>query len=299
MVRRSVIVWTLATLALVGAREGWADPITLTGSAATDFDPNASANVQVLPIDGNPLNSIAEDPYMSSHGEITGWAVKDLRLALDPKSGTLYVGVNSYGISGDADGNGNPGAGNPNDPAFNGGGAQNLPNFGGTKSITVAFAATDPNHPAQLPTSPLFVAGVPGDKSTAGSGIDGFTVASYAGKNAGIEDNYGAALTGHVGTLAFNPSSTNPSFEFTIPQFTSISGLNPSSGFWVQLYSGSADDGAVGEEKTAWVHVPAFAAESIPEPTTWLAWALLAGGGAAWRRRSASRLGVSVRSGSH
>ena len=129
---------------------------------------------------------------------------------------------------------------------------------------------------------------MPADKSSAGSGIDGFTVASYAGSNAGIENNYGATLTGHVGTLAFDPSSANPSFEFTIPNFNSIAGLNPASGFWVKLYSGSADDGSVGEESTAWIHVPAFAAESIPEPTTWLAWTLL-GGGAVWHRRLVRR----------
>jgi hypothetical protein len=296
MVRRSVFPWTLATLALLGVRTAWADPITFTGFAATDLNPNTNSNVQVFSIDSNPLQTIAEDPYMLAHGEVTGWAVKDLRLALDPTSGTMYVAVNSYGVSGDADGNGNPGAANPNDPAFNGGGAQDLPNFGGTKSITVEFAANNPNNPNQ-PGTPLFVAGVPANKATAGTGIDGFTVASYAGNNAGIEDNYGAPLTGHVGTLAFNPTSANPNFEFTVPNFNTIAGLNPTSGFWVKLYSGSADDGAVGEESSAWIHVPAFAAESIPEPASLLAWTLM-GGGAVWLRRSARR-GVSGRLNSH
>ena len=248
MVRRSVFPWTLATLALLGVRAACADPITLTGFAATDFNPNTNPNVQVLPLDSNPLQTIAQDPYMIANHEITGWAVKDLRLALNSTSGTLYVGVNTYGIAGDADGNGNPGTANPKDPAFNGGGAQDLPNFGGTKSIMVAFAAVNPNNPS-VPGTTLVVAGVPADKSTAGTGIDGFTVAKYAGTNAGIEDNSGATLTGHVGNLAFNPSTTNPNFEFTIPNFNSIPGLNPTSGFWVKLYSGSADDGAVGEEK--------------------------------------------------
>jgi hypothetical protein len=280
MVRRSVFLGTVATLALLGVRAAWADPITLTGYAANDFNPNTNLNVDVLPIDSNPLMTIAETPYMIANNRITGWAVKDLRMGFDPGSGMVSVGVNSYGISGDADGNGNPGTVDPKDPNFVHG--QDLPNFGGTKSITVAFAANNPTNP-NLPGTPLIVAGVPADKTTAGSGIDGFTVASYAGNNGGIENNYGATLTGHVGNLAVNPSASTPDFEFTIPNFSTIPGISMSQGFWVKLYSGSADDGSVGEENSAWIRVPALAAQSIPEPATWLAWTLL-GGGAAWRR---------------
>jgi hypothetical protein len=158
----------------------------------------------------------------------------------------------------------------------------------------VGLNATNPTQPG----TPILVAGVPGDKSTAGTGLDGFTVASYAGRNAGIEDNYGATLTGHIGNLAFNPSASTPNFEFTIPNFNSIPGLNPGSGFWVKLYSGSADDGAVGEENTAWIRVPALAAESIPEPATWLAWSLL-GLGAAWQRLRMARRAIPEHFGWH
>jgi hypothetical protein len=282
MVRRSVFALTLATLALLGARDAWADPIAFTGVAGNDFNPNTNANVQVFTIDGDPANNIFETPYMLANNRITGWAVKDLRLAMDPTSHTLSVGVNTYGIAGDADGNGNPGTVDPNDPDFVHG--QDQPHLGGQKSITVAFAANNPSNPA-VPGTALIVAGVPADKTTAGTGtVDGFNVAAYAGNNAGIQNNYGAPLTGHIGDLAFDPSSQHPSFEFTIPNFSSIPGLNPAEGFWVKLYAGSPDDGSVGEEKSQWIHVPAFAPETIPEPATWMAWSLL-GGGVLWRRR--------------
>jgi hypothetical protein len=286
MVRRSVFPLTLATLALLGARAANADAITLTGNASQDFNPNTNPSVQVLPIDSNPLQTIAETPVMEQNNMITGWAVKDLRLAYNSSTDTMYVGVNSYGISGDADGNGNPGTVSPavqaQDPGF-----QDLANFGGSKSITVAFAAANPSNPNQ-PGAPIAVAGVPATKSEAGSGTDGFNVASYNPNGGGIQSNYGSTLTGHVGSLAFNPSATNPDFEFTINNFSTIPGLNPSQGFWVELYSGSADDGGVGEQTTSWIHVPAFAAETIPEPTTWMAWALAVGGGAVWQRRRKS-----------
>jgi hypothetical protein len=291
MMRRSVFPWTFATLALLGygIRAANADPITFTGFAQNDFNPNTNQNVQVFSIDSDPLNNIAETPYMLANNRITGWAVKDLRLAVDPSTQSLYVGLNTYGIAGDADGNGDPGTVDPKDPNFVHG--QDQPHLGGQKSITVAFAANNPSNPA-TPGAPLIVAGVPAQKDPANTGIDGFTVASYAGNNAGIQNNYGATLTGHVGNLAFDPSASHPNFEFNIPGFGNINGLNPAQGFWVQIYSGSPDDGSVGEEKSQWIHVPAFAAQSIPEPATWLAWTLL-GAGVAWRRHIAGRRKVS------
>jgi hypothetical protein len=284
MVRRSVFPWTVATLALLGVRVASAAPINLTGSVAQDFNPLTNPNVQSFGIDSNPASNIYQTPYMLQNNEVTGWAVKDLRLAYDPTSHTMSVGVNTYGIAGDADGNGNPGTVNPADPGFAHGLDQ--ANLGGQKSITVAFAANNPGNPTQ-PGTPLFVAGVPADKSAAGTGIDGFNVASYKGVTAGIQNNYASTLDGHVGTLAFDPSSAHPNFEFTVSNFNTIPGIDPSAGFWVKVYAGSPDDGSVGEENSQWIHVPAFAAETIPEPTTWLAWTLLVGGGAIWKRSKA------------
>ena len=45
------------------------------------------------------------------------------------------------------------------------------------------------------------------------------------------------------------------------------------------MYGGSAVDG-VGEAGLAWTKVPITAAQNIPEPTTWLAWTLVAGAAA-------------------
>jgi hypothetical protein len=105
--------------------------------------------------------------------------------------------------------------------------------------------------------------------------------------NAGIQNNYGSTLDGHVGTLAFNPSADHPNFEYTVTNFNTIPGIDTAAGFWIKVYAGSPDDGSVGEENSQWIHVPAFAPETIPEPTTWLAWTLLVGGGAIWRRSKA------------
>lgn len=283
MVRRSVFPWTVATLALLGIRVASAAPMTFTGFVEQDFNPNTNQDVQKFVIDTDPFNNVYHTPYMIQQNAVTGWAVKDLRLAYDSSSNSMAVGVNTYGIAGDADGNGDPGGVSAADPDFKHGLDQ--PHLGGQKSITVAFAQNNPGDP-NSPGTPVIVAGIPADKTTAGPGLDGFNVARYKGLAAGIQNNYGATLGNNLGTLAFDPSKDHPGFEFTVNNFNQIPGLDPKAGFWIKVYAGSPDDGSVGEESSQWIRVPSFAPETtIPEPAAWLAWSLIVGGGAVWRRR--------------
>ena len=43
-----------------------------------------------------------------SFGAVSGWDIKDVRFHHDGASDRLYVGINCFGICGDADGNGDP-----------------------------------------------------------------------------------------------------------------------------------------------------------------------------------------------
>jgi len=83
--------------------------------------------------------------------------------------------------------------------------------------------------------------------------------------------------------LAYDPTAAHPQLEFTIKNFSQIPGLDPSNGFWIEMYAGSAVD-SVGEAGLAWTKVPVTAAQVIPnnnpEPTTWLAWTLVIGAAA-------------------
>ena len=88
-----------------------------------------------------------------------------------------------------------------------------------------------------------------------------------------------------MGNLAFNPSSTTPDFEFTITNFSKLLGANPTNGVVVSFVDGEVN---VDTSKDAFgglytVNEP----QVIPEPSTVLVWAGLAGG-MAWgvRRRS-------------
>lgn len=283
MVRRNAFRWTLATLALLGATAASASPVvTLTGNVANDFKPS-NPDVHVSPVDSNPLMNMVQLPAATAAGIINGYAIKDIREAYDSKTDTLYIGLNTYGVAGSATGLDPTSAqGKYYDGLLAKAGGHDPANIGDNKSITVAFAANNSTNSSQ-PGQIIALAGVPA--GTKGGGLDGFTVAKYAGLNVGIQNNYGATLTNNLGSLAFNPDAAHPNFEFTIKNFSKISpSLDPSVGFWIRAYAGSPDDGPVGEETTQF-HVPAFAPEKIPEPTTWMAWSLLAGAAAVRLRK--------------
>jgi hypothetical protein len=294
MVHRNAFLSTLVTLALFGAGPAWADPMSFSGSVANDFSlvptPNngentvksTNSNVVVVNVDSHPLDMIAQLPEMTNQGIINGYAIKDIAFYYDSKADKLYVGLDTYSIAGSAVGSG----GAAMDAILTQKGFQDPAHLGGDKSITVGFAGNNPGDNNQ-PGSMVFVAGVPSDKSAGNpSALDGFTVAKYAGmSNQGLQNNYGAAVTGSQGTLAFDPSASHPNFEFSISNFSKISSsVDPTQGFWIRAYAGSAQDGPIGEENTALIRIPKLAPQTIPEPTTWLAWTLVAGS-AAYRLR--------------
>lgn len=294
MVLRRLFYPGLALLALVSARSASAAPITFTGNVANDF--GSTQGVFTVPGLNNPLN-IGQASWITNAGNISGWAIKDIALSYDKTTDTLFVGVetftNSHGVkavAGDAYGTGVQG--NPqNLPNMTGNPAQfGMNSPGNDKSITLAFAADNPSN-ANQPGTPIFVAGVPADKSHNGSGIDGFTVASYANNGGVIQNSYGQVLTNNLGSLAFDPSAAHPDFEFTITNFSKIPGIDLKKGFWVQAYAGSAQDVAVGETMLPFTRVVVPQPQEVPEPATLLGWTLLAGGAACYRlRRKAKAL---------
>src|SRR5271157_2718341 len=86
---------------------------------------------------------------------------------------------------------------------------------------------------------------------------------------------------------------------WSIQDIRKIAGLDPSNGFWIEMYGGTAVDG-VGEAGLAWTKIPANAAQNIPEPTAWLAWTLVAGAAACrFRGRIREQICESIRQTSH
>jgi hypothetical protein len=289
---RWYVLWSSLLLLLVGARPTLAGPISFTGITQTDFSPSSPAaqgnlNYASVPVLSSPT-ALGEDSFIPANGWVSGWAISSVNMSYDPTNNSMYVGLSSfkepafgnYAIFGDADGNGNPGGASAQMTAA---GGIDSPNMGGDKAVVLAIAAANPN---TTPTTPTIIAGIPSEKSLAGSGIDGFTVAHFNGSSGMLQNDFGSALSGVTGNLAFNPSSAHPELEFSISNF-SASGINPSKGFWINLYAGSGEDVVAGEVGTGWVFVPPVQAQVIPEPTALLVWSGLAAGMAwAYRRRS-------------
>jgi len=286
MVGRKVFRCCLILAALLGTRSVSADPITFTGNVAADFNPATNPGVVVITDslhENNPIH-IAQPAWMTSAGLVSGWNIQDVRLDYNAATDTMYVGVNTYGVAGNVDGNGTPGMPNP---LLTAAGGTDPANFGGDKSMAVAFAPLTGTYNAfNLPT-PVIVAGISGDKAQAGPGLDGFTVAKYAGGsgpgNLDLVTGFGQTLTAGLGNLAFNPSLQHPGFEFTITNFSSLLGANPANGFVVMTQDGSVNSVVTGKDELVGA-VPQLGAQELPEPTTWMIWAGLAGG-LAWRHR--------------
>jgi len=285
MVRIRDVAWALAAAAatLAAPRPALADPIALTGFAANDFTAaNGSLNVPVYQGPG-----VIAGPDGSNPGQlVSGFDIQSIRLNYDATTDTMAVGIQGYKnaagleqIFGDATGNLDPSK-DPN------------PNFGGSKSIALAFAPL--SHDANgkpVAGSQAIIAGIPQNKAMGGSGTtDDFTVSQYSANPSGLEFSFGKQLAQFTGSLAYNPSAAHPDLEFTIKNFSQVAGLNMKNGFYLQAYAGAPGD-QNGEVQTAWTYSPAPQGFNAPEPMTWLAWVLLAGG-AGWRqyrRRPAAR----------
>ncbi len=203
-------------LMLVGARPALAGPIDFTGITQTDFSPsNAAAagnlNYASVPVLSSPT-ALGEDSFIPANGWVSGWAISSVNMSYDPTNSTMYVGLSSfkepasggYAIFGDADGNGNPGGASAQMTAA---GGIDSPNMGGDKAVALAIAAANPN---TTPTTPIMIAGIPSEKSLAGSGTDGFTVAHFNSSAGMLQNDFGTALSGVTGNLAFNPSGCAP-----------------------------------------------------------------------------------------
>jgi PEP-CTERM motif len=237
-------------------QDGRADVSNFTGNVANDFP--TSPGTVVIP--GQP-GSVAESSYIIQNGWTTGFLVESIRLSYDKASDTMFVGVQTFSIAGDADGNGNPGYTTPQMAAA---GGVNYAHFGGDKSLTLGFA--NASSTGGLGT-PLFVAGIPADKSVGDTrNTNEFTVATYNDTGRGLPYSYGTILNNHVGSLAVDPSASQPNFEFALTNFSKIPGFNPSQGFYVSLFLGSQRAIVVGKESINWTKVSA--ASSAPGGVT-------------------------------
>ncbi|WP_165225112.1 hypothetical protein [Aquisphaera insulae] len=277
MVLRRLFSRTATPLVVMGlfSAAATAAPISLTGNVATDFS-LSDPLVRKAAVSDNPL-TIGQSDWITNRGWVSGWSIQDIRLRYDQATDTLQVGFNTFkNASGQyapfGQANGDPsGTATPYDVAH----------LAGDKSVALAIAPVNTAN-VNSPGTPVVIAGIPADKTLAGTGTDGFTVSQYDASKAssGLAYQFGKQLADYTGTLAYDPSPTHPQLEFTIANFSKIPGIDPTQGIWISSYAGSSLDGVAGEAYLSWTKISPLAEQNTPEPTTWLAWAVACGAAA-------------------
>jgi hypothetical protein len=226
----SIMALTLVLgMALTLAMPVGAATPTFTGDVPTDF---TGLGILTIPDTGG-VGDVGL-PKNALNGTISGWDMVDLRLTYDTSTDTLYVGINTFGIAGDADGDGDPG--HTADWLATNEGTDHT-DLHSTESIAVYF---DLNQDGNFDV----IAGV-----SRWTDVSGFTVANFSGSQWSPASAFGTALPTHTGSYYASPSAADPDFEFTILNFSTLPGQDALlAGFRVWAFMGSQDDDGIGED---------------------------------------------------
>ena len=104
------ILYSIMVLALVlGMAPILATPVeaatvSSTGNVTADF---TGPGILTIPDPGG-MGDVGM-PNNAPNSTVSGWDMADLRLSYNATTDILYVGINTFGIAGDADGDGDPG----------------------------------------------------------------------------------------------------------------------------------------------------------------------------------------------
>ncbi|MBN2452290.1 MAG: hypothetical protein JXR77_18030 [Lentisphaeria bacterium] len=252
--RVSVALWLCATVFRCHA-----SLVTFTGNVVADFgvpgavvysDPGGGGDVGI--------------PPQAPQGTVSGWDIADVRFAYDQAADTLFIGINTPGIFGDADGDGFPGGTSTWLQSL---GGLDRADLGGTEVVALQM---DINEDGLLDV----VVGVP-----PGNDIGAFGIFFHTGSGVPAF-MFGEAVPGPLpaATCFASPEATAPDLEFSITGFLAIPYVgNPDTdprGFGFRLYAGSGDDQGIGDDGVpgtgGLVHV------TVPEPVGGM-WILAAG----------------------
>ena len=242
------VCWTVFCL-MTAARS--LDALTLTGDVENDFMGAETAKV----VDGVGVADVglpANWPYQPS-----GWDIKDVRFFYDRDNDVLYVGINFFGIAGDADGNGDPSGTSPPLTAL---GGIDLANLGNSEAIQIRF---DWNEDGVFDT----IAGVPDDASGTAFSIapDLEPTNDLPARSA----RFGTPIAG-IQPFVGATGASAPDFEFKIPNVSALAGFDADAarGFRFQVFAGSFQDDGIGEDRVA---NTGFVRVDLPDPAPTLA----------------------------
>lgn len=232
--------WTAACLVTAGlSLQG----LTLTGNVENDF---VGTQTVIVPdnavFDNNaaiPLDVGVPSPPFPFPSPASGWDIKDVRFFYDRESDVLYVGINFFGIAGDADADGDPANSSATLTAV---GGSDVGNLGPGEAIQVAF---DWNEDERFDT----IAGVPIDADAAAFSIAVDLSPARPGEMQPANSSwFGTPLAG-IEPFVGASGAVAPDFEFKIPQVSTLPGFNAAAGFSFRAFAGSSVDAGIGDDR--------------------------------------------------
>ncbi|MGM0574977.1 MAG: putative metal-binding motif-containing protein, partial [Myxococcota bacterium] len=221
-----------------------APAIEFTGHADVDFteDDGTTPRTGVVYVEDPSIGRDVGLPEQAPAGTISGWDMRGVWLRYDLSADTLYVGIETWGIGGDADGNGIEGdplgvIGPGTSDWLDANGGKDFLGFGSTESFALMID-TDGDGAFDV------VAGV----SATGDVAD-FTVAEFDGLPESPSTSFGTPLPGHVGAVHGFTDATAPHVEFSITHFSQLPGFGGVVGpISLQTFMGSLSDDGIGED---------------------------------------------------
>ncbi len=185
--------------------------------------------------DANGLDLLMTGPLA---GTTSGWDMMGMAMHYDKDNDRLQIGIDTAGICGDADGNGNP---SQTDYYLYLSGGVDQPNFAGTESMAVCFDLDDDGIGD-------IIAGIP-----MGANVNQFRVAQVL-PNVPLSQSFaafGTDLPGNNGGILGSPVATCPDMEFSLTNFCDLLNQYASAGqthIGVHVFLGSFDDAMIGED---------------------------------------------------
>lgn len=223
-----VVLYVFSTLFILSG--ALANP-AFTGNASADFtEPGAGCFDD---LGGKDVGMPADFPKETT----SGWDVKALYFYYDRPADTMYVGIDFYGIAGDADGDGDPGR---TGAVLANIGGEDEPDLNGTESIVLLL---DTN----LDSKYELAVGVNGT-----AGISSFGTYNFVGRKYAPAFGFGKRISPDPATLHAQPSPANPDVEFTIERFSKLPGFTfspeESFSFRFEAFAGSLSDVGIGDD---------------------------------------------------
>ncbi len=211
-----------------------------TGDAERDL-PESRRDVIII---SDPAGDVAPlvPPVRPTHD--IGWDIKDVRLRYVAVTDELIIALNSHGVVGDVEGNGDPSsfdqrwidANSPGD---------DVADLGTGEAVTFALDI-DSDGAYDLAIGTHY-----------GNALSDFAVYEYvdAGPSGLASDRYGA-LVGPLDTPPGSPTLDAPDLIFSIADFSKVPGNDSSLDFGINVINGSEVDGIIGEDSLGDFDVP-------------------------------------------